>query len=79
MWSIWDLGHKIWTELGDKPLVVDNLISVEKPMLSREWVAKKILEISDTEWDNNQELLVAEEAAGLGGTDEDGGTESVAG
>ena len=48
-------------------------------MLSREWVAKKILEISDTEWDNNQELLVAEEAAGLGGADEDGGTESVAG
>jgi hypothetical protein len=55
-----------------------NLINIEKPMLSREWVAKKILEISDTEWDNNQELLVAEEAALGDGTEEDDGTETPA-
>jgi hypothetical protein len=40
-----------------------SLINTEKPMLSREWVAKKFLEVSDDDWDKNQELLIAEEAA----------------
>lgn len=39
------------------------LIDTERPMLSKEWVAKKILEITDTEWDKNIELLTTEEAA----------------
>jgi hypothetical protein len=39
------------------------LIDTEHPMLSKEWVAKKILEITETEWDKNVELLTAEEEA----------------
>jgi hypothetical protein len=31
-------------------------------MLSREWVAKKILELSDDEWSKNQEMLLTEQA-----------------
>lgn len=51
-----------------------SLINTDKPMLSREWVAKKILELSDDDWDKNQELLVAEEAAlAEAGGDEAGG------
>lgn len=39
-----------------------DLINKEVPMLSREWVAKKILELSDDEWSKNQEMLLTEQA-----------------
>lgn len=39
------------------------LIDSETPMLSKEWVAKKILELSDDEWEKNVELLTVEESS----------------
>jgi hypothetical protein len=38
-----------------------DLIDLEKPLFSRKWVAMKYLEISEEEWNENQELLVSEE------------------
>lgn len=40
-----------------------SLIDSQHPMLSKEWVGKKILEISNDDWDKNVELLTEEEAA----------------
>lgn len=39
------------------------LIDSEHPMLSQEWVAKTVLEISDSDWEKNVELLAEEEAS----------------
>jgi hypothetical protein len=40
-----------------------SLIDTERPMLSKEWVAKKILELSDDDWEENVEMLSEEESA----------------
>ncbi|MCS7316924.1 MAG: portal protein [Candidatus Dojkabacteria bacterium] len=37
-----------------------DLINTEKPIFSRKWVVQKLLEITDEEWNLNQELLAQE-------------------
>jgi hypothetical protein len=50
-----------------------DLIDTEKPMFSSKWVAQKYLEITEEEWQENQELLVAEEGEGGDEGDDEGG------
>lgn len=46
------------------------LINTEKPLFSRKWIAQKILEVSEEEWRENQELLAAESEESSSGEQE---------
>lgn len=54
-----------------------DLIDTEKPLFSREWVAKKYLEIDEEAWQENIKMLVQEEQEGGGGDEEDDGGEEA--